>query len=73
MSPSNELKCLLKYLQSEKKFNEHLIARTMRPLNKGYIKNKGLIEFNHGYAAALILVNRGYKSYIDDIRKAISI
>lgn len=29
--------------------------------------------FNHGYAAALILVNRGYKSYIDDLRKAISI
>ena len=73
MGAGDELRYLLKCLQGEKKSNEHLIARTMRPLNKGYIKNKGLIEFNHGYAAALILVNRGYKSYIDDIRKAISI
>ena len=73
MDAGDELRYLRRYLQGEKKSNEHLIVRTMRVLNKGYIKNKGLIEFNHGYAAALILVNRGYKSYIDDIRKAISI
>ncbi|HBM80424.1 MAG TPA: hypothetical protein DD426_06250 [Clostridiaceae bacterium] len=46
MGAGDELRYLLKYLQGEKKSNEHLIARTMKTLNKGYIKNKGLIEFN---------------------------
>ena len=73
MDAGDELRYLRRYLQGEKKSNEHLIVRTMRVLNKGYIKNKGLIEFNRGYAAALILINKDYKTDIGSIKKAISI
>ncbi|HBM80422.1 MAG TPA: hypothetical protein DD426_06240 [Clostridiaceae bacterium] len=61
----DKLKYLLEYLQDEKTINEHLIATVK--------KDKTMSEFNRGYAAALILINKDYKTDIGSIKKAISI